>query len=233
MKVQAAALVDGQIELRLGEDGRRLETTSEARLLGATIARARTTTQFEPGTGQTVEYSSYTHKRGRRYLFGDRTYSVEKLKPVSEGDPATEWEVTVRREYPYPDSSPGSTPGRPHDYYGMLLRLDKAGLNAPGDAVTRYVATSKGPQAYRVSVSEARTTDRTFTDLTTGETTTLATNEFRLSVTPADSETDEGFLNMEGEIEIWVEAETKTLLEIVGRVPKVPGKVKLVLSAMG
>jgi hypothetical protein len=99
--------------------------------------------------------------------------------------------------------------------------------------VTRYVATSKGPQAYRVSVSESRTNRRSFTDLTTGETITLPSNEFRLSVTPADSETDEGFLNMEGEIEIWVEAETKTLLEIVGRVPKVPGKVKLVLSAMG
>jgi hypothetical protein len=83
-----------------------------------------------------------------------------------------------------------------------------------------------------VSVSESRTNQRSFTDLTSGETTTLSANEFRLSVTPA-SETDEGFLNMEGAIEIWVEAETKTLLEIVGRVPKLPGKVKLVLSAMG
>jgi hypothetical protein len=38
---------------------------------------------------------------------------------------------------------------------------------------------------------------------------------------------------MKGETQIWVEAETKTLLEIVGKVPNVPGKVKLVLSAMG
>jgi len=38
---------------------------------------------------------------------------------------------------------------------------------------------------------------------------------------------------MEGEVEIWVEAETGTLLEIVGKVPKVPGKVKLVLDELG
>ena len=38
---------------------------------------------------------------------------------------------------------------------------------------------------------------------------------------------------MEGETEIWVEAESKTPLEIVGKIRKVPGKVRLVLREMG
>jgi hypothetical protein len=38
---------------------------------------------------------------------------------------------------------------------------------------------------------------------------------------------------MEGETEIWVERRSKTLLQINGRVPNVPGEVRLVLSEMG
>jgi hypothetical protein len=115
----------------------------------------------------------------------------------------------------------------------MLIQLRRQQLQALGDEVTLHVATSDGPEAYRIAVSENRTSERTFLDLKTQEKTTLPVREFRLTVSPTDPQAEGGFLNMEGEVEIWVEAETKTLLEIVGKVPKVPGKVKLVLSAMG
>ena len=65
------------------------------------------------------------------------------------------------------------------------------------------------------------------------ESRTLLAREFRLAVVPADPGSEEGFLKMEGEVEIWVEAETGTLLEIVGKVPRVPGKVRLVLAELG
>jgi hypothetical protein len=38
---------------------------------------------------------------------------------------------------------------------------------------------------------------------------------------------------MDGETEVWVEARSKTPLEIVGKVPRVPGTVRLVLAALG
>ncbi len=38
---------------------------------------------------------------------------------------------------------------------------------------------------------------------------------------------------MEGETEIWVEASSKTPLEIIGKVPRVPGRIQLRLVAMG
>ena len=83
-------------------------------------------------------------------------------------------------------------------------------------------------------VSASRETERSFTDLATGEEMFAAVREFRLRVIPGDPATaGEGFMRMEGETEIWVEAETKTPLEISGKVPKVPGRVKLLLSAMG
>ena len=233
LKAKSAPLMRGKVELRLKDDGdgRRLETTTSARFFGVSIARSDTTTLFDTVTGRIEKYSSYSPKKGRRYLFNEHGYSVEKLKPARADDGDGSWEVTSRKEFDYPVNEGRSTPV--FDYYGMLIQLRRQPLRAPGDEVTLHVATSNGPEAYRIIVSESRTAERTFVDLGTQEQITLPVREFRLTVSPADPQAEEGFLKMEGEVEIWVEAETKTLLEIVGKVPKVPGKVKLVLSAMG
>jgi hypothetical protein len=196
-----------------------------------TIARSETVTRFEAATGRTREFENFTPKRGRRFVFHDRGYTYEKLRPVRGADGDDSWEVRKHEEFPYPESEAGVVPV--FDYYGMLIQLRQQPLDAVGDEVTLHVATADGPQAYRIAVSESRRSERTFVDLDTGQETSWPAREFRLSVAPADDDDDEGFLNMEGEVEIWVEAETKTLLEIVGKVPKVPGKVKLVLSALG
>ena len=115
----------------------------------------------------------------------------------------------------------------------MLIHLRDVPLDAPGDEVTLHVATSRGPEAYRIQVSEARNSERSFLDLGRQEKVTLPVREFRLTVSPTDPAAQEGFLKMEGAVEIWVEAESKTLLEIRGKVPRVPGKVKLALKALG
>jgi hypothetical protein len=233
LKAKSVPLLRGRVELRLSEDvgERRLETSTTASFIGATIARSETTTLLDAVTGRTREYRSYSTKKGRRYTFGERGYTVEKLRRAERG--ADDWEVTSTRDFPYPESDDSGHAHRLYDYYGMLLDLGAGALDAPGDETTLYVATSKGPQAYRIRVDESRVGERTFRDLDTGKKTKLPSREFRLTVAPADPKAEEGFLNMKGDVEIWVEAETKTLLEIVGKVPKVPGKVKLVLSAMG
>jgi hypothetical protein len=235
LKAKSAPLLRGQVELRRSEDpdGRRLETSSVARFIGATIARSQTTTLIDATTGRPKEYRSYSKKKGRVYLFGEQGYTVEKLQPAKPRDAEPAWEVVSRREFPYPEPADGSGDSRLFDYYGMLLQLGGFALDSPGDEVTTHVATSKGPQAYRIRVSEARSGERTFKDATSGEKKTLPVREFRLVIIPADPKAEESFLKMEGEVEIWVEAESKTLLEIVGKVPKVPGKVKLVLSELG
>lgn len=233
MKARSVPLLRGRVELRLSEDvgGRRLETSTSASFIGATIARSETMTLLDSVSGRTKEYRSQSSRKGRRYTFGEQGYVVEKLRRAKQGDDV--WEVTSTKEFPYPRSDDSGPERRLYDYYGMLLDLGAAALDAPGDETTLHVATSKGPQAYRIRVEEARLGERAFKDLKTGQMTKLPAREFRLTVAPADPKAAEGFLNMQGDLEIWVEAETKTLLEIVGKVPKVPGKVKLVLSAMG
>jgi len=228
LKVKSAPLMRGSVELRVsrGPDERRLETTTRASFLGATIATSRTKTILDAKTGRPKEYTSYSKKKGRHFVFGDSGYTVEKLRPAEtdEGDP---WQVVATREFPNPD---GDAPFL--DYYGMLLQLGELALHAPGDEVTLNIATNTGAEAYRVRVAEARDGQREIRRASTGERRTLPTRELRLEITPADPAAEEGFLNMEGEVEIWVEAATGTLLEIVGKIPRIPGKVKLVLDAL-
>lgn len=232
MKVRSG-LFRGQVEMRLsdGPTGRRLDVQTVGRLLGKTVGRSSAVTTFGPD-GRVLDYTSSSKKRGRRFHFEEHGYTVEKIRPRGDASaPLSAWEVTSRTEFAYPKDTPGP-PGTLQDYYGMLLNLHAHKLAVPGDEVSLLVATSKGPRRYRVSVREQRTMARQFTDLATGKPTTVLLPELRLSIVPEDPANNEGFLSMEGETELWVESESKTLIEIGGKMPNV-GRVKLTLSAIG
>jgi hypothetical protein len=226
----------GRVEMRLSNaSGSTLfETRSTARFFGARIANSRTRTVIDPDTGRTESYSSFSRKRGRRYTFGESSYVVEKLLPPDERNaPASRWTIRSREEFDYPKDDAG-TPVAVFDYYGMLLQLRRVDLNAIGDEVVLHVATSRGPQPYRIKVSEIRSATHTLTDLRSDKKRSFDLRELRLRIIPADPErSDEGFLKMEGETELWVEAETKTPLLLSGKAPKIPGRIRLVLSEIG
>jgi hypothetical protein len=227
-------LLHGSVELRRTDEAGtlRLRTSTAARFLGATIARSESTTLIDPATGRTREHRSYSSRRGRHYRFGESGYTVDRLRPVGSGEDVS-WEVASSETFAYPSAGGADGSAPLFDYGGMLLGLGQQALDAPGDEVTVHVATSRGPRAYRIRMNESRSGRRTFVDLATGETRTLPARESRLTILPADPESEEGLFRMKGDVEIWVEAETKTPLEIAGEVPNVPGTVRLVLAAMG
>lgn len=224
-----------QLDVRQTSGKQVLETESVARFLGQELSRTRTTTTIDPETGRILELVSLSRKRGRHYEFGERGYTVKRLVPTNgHRAPLEEWEVKSEQKYVYPAADPSGAATRVFDYYGMLLELGHVQLERPGDEVKFCVATSKGPRIYRVWVGETRDSTRTFRDLRSGEERTLPVRELRLRVAPEDPEAaDEGFLNMEGEIELWVESETRTVLELSGKVPNVPGRVHIELSSIG
>lgn len=236
LDVQAIPLLSGQVELhRYVEDGKTFfETTSTARLLGAKVAEARTRSVLDENTGRSERYESVSSRSGRRFVFGEAAYSIEKLTPADDvAAPLAEWQVESSREFPYPEDDDGH-PVDVFDYYGMILHLRDLDLDAVGDETLVHVATSDGVVGYRIVVAETRRARREFTDAAAGATNTLDLTELRLRFLPADPDrAPEGFLRMEGETEIWVESRSKTLLQINGRVPNVPGEVRLVLSEMG
>jgi hypothetical protein len=228
-----SGLFRGHVEMHLAQQGgqRSLETSTTASFIGLTLVRSTTRTTFEAATGRTSAYQSFSRKRGRRYEFGDDGYTVVKLRPAEEGNEAGAWQETATVEFPYPANGDGS-PQRLHDYYGMLLHLHEEPLHSPGDEVVLQVATSDGPQPFVIRVAEERTGSRELTDLATGEERARTVRELRLTIVPADPESDEGFLKMKGETEVWVEAGSKTPIEIGGRIPRV-GEVRLLLIGIG
>jgi hypothetical protein len=209
--------------MRLEDRERRLVTQASARFLGKTLARSRTVTLFEEGSPRVRSHESWSKKRGRRYLFGDADYTVEKLLPSGQ--------VVDSKAFAYPEPAEGGEPPQVVDSYAALLRLRGAGLSKPGDQTRLHVATSGGPRAYRVLVDANRNNARSFEDLATGRHKRLDLQELRLRVVPDDPGTDDGFLDMH-DVELWVEAGSCTPLEIGGKVPGVPGRVRLELAAL-
>ena len=231
-----STLFSGRVEMRVtrAEGKCTLATTTIARFFGAKIAHAETLSVIDETTGRSERYENVSKKRARRYIFGQHGYRVAKLDPEGDPDrPIDEWHVRSEVEYAYPTAEDGR-PVLIHDYYGMLLHLRNLDLHAPGDEAVVHVATSKGPAAFRVVVGEVGHSDQTVIDPRDGSERTLAADELRLRIIPADPDRDtEGFLKMEGETELWVEADSKTLLRLSGKVPRVPGRVRLVLSELG
>jgi len=236
LQVKSRPFLSGRVEMKLGQDGGKtvFQTHTVARFFGARVAQSWTSTVIDPATGRPERHESYSKKRGRVYVFGPDGYSVEKLRPRAGSTRADDdWEAYWREEYAYPRGDDGA-PAPVFDYYGMLLQLRRAELHQPGDEVLLFVATSSGPKAYRVQVGESTTAPQTFTDLRSGEKRTLTVHMLRLRVIPANPEdADEGFLKMEGETELWVEAESKAVLALAGNAPKIPGRIRLVLQELG
>ena len=228
-------LLSGQFDMsRVVEDDTLLvETEAVGKLFGATIAHSKSRSTLDRASGRSQRYVDLSPKRGREYVFGETSYTVRKLEPRETWQsPLDTWEELSATTYDYPRTDAGTVP--PHDYYGMLLALRHMGLDDLGDEATVWVATSRGPRSYTLRVVEKRERQRSFRDVASGEERTVAAHELRLVVTPAeDSEDAKGFLGMSGETELWVEAVSKVLLEISGKIPNVPGRVVLRLDALG
>lgn len=235
MRAKAGALISGKVELHdtVSEGKRLFVTRTTARFLGATVSDTLTETTIDTRTGRTELYTSRTKKGGRRYIFDDERFVVQRLSPTKGPDaPLDEWEVTSTSTFPYPEDDQGNAVPV-FDYYGMLLHLRETGLDAVGDEIKVHVASSKGTLAYRVIVAETRETERKFEDLKRMEERVLPVRELRLRIVPADPESAVGFLKMKGETELWVEAGSKTILDVSGRSPKIPGRIEIRLAAMG
>jgi hypothetical protein len=235
MSARSGFFMSGRVKMKITRESEHtsLETTTTARAFGALVALSRTQSILDPATGEAREYLSFSPKRGRHYVFNAESYTVKKLAP-REGyhAPVDGWDVTSNQEFPYPRN--GEQVETVFDPYGMLLNLKYLALDKPGDQAVTHVATSRGPQRYTINVSESRQRKRSFKSESTGKKRTVNTREFLLRFEPdAANASNKGLLGMRGSIEIWVEARTKTLIRVSGKVPDVPGHVVLKLSAMG
>ncbi len=235
LKVKSMPLLSGRVWMHLKPDGDhvRLETETTAKFFGARVSTTRTKTVMDPGTGLPKSYVSWNSKRARRFTFDESGYLFERLRPEDgKRTPYSEWPAKTSERFEYPLDAEGR-PLPVYDHYGMLLQLRSTDLAAVGDELVVHVATSDGPTPYRIRVAELRAGEVRYSTLPDKRKRSTIVRQMRLEVVPADPEkAEEGFLNMKGETELWVEARSKTLLRIGGRAPKI-GKIALVLAEMG
>ena len=234
LKARKMLFFTGSVQLeRVRTDaGERLESETVARFFGADINETRTVSRIGPD-GKPRRYESRTKKRGRLYLFDETGYTVQKFTPPKAGwdAPLASWSEVYSRRFEYPLDGEGR-PQSVVDYYTMIRSLAEAPLRQIGDEVVFWVATSDGPRDFTVTVSAERIGERKVRDANDRKK-KLRRREFRLRIAPRDpANAREGFLSMEGETELWVDARTRTLLEVSGRVPKVPGRVVLTLNKL-
>jgi hypothetical protein len=236
LKVKSMPLVSGRVWMHLKPNGDalHLETETIAKFFGARIATTHTKTVMNRETGLPHSYVSWNAKRARRFTFDEKGYLFERLRPNPDNRkaPHTEWSIKTSDHFDFPVDADG-TRLPVYDHYGMLLGLRRADLAKVGDEIVVHVATSDGPTPYRIRVAELRAGEVRYSTLPGKERRSSIVRQMRLEVVPADPDkAEEGFLNMKGETELWVEAHSKTLLRIGGRAPKI-GKIALVLAEMG
>jgi hypothetical protein len=204
---------------------------SNARLFGASFVKSWSLSTMDRKSGRPQEFLEVKPgEKAERWRFRDDGISHEKLRPHKSAphEPLEAWAVSKTEML-----AGGADPaGWVHDYIAMIVRLRELPITKPGDQAIVRVSTNRGAVRLRISASEERTESRTFTDMATGARRSVDLRELRLRVSPLEGEPAEtkGFMNMEGETELWVEATTRTLIEISGNVPKVPGRVVITLS---
>ena len=79
---------------------------------------------------------------------------------------------------------------------------------------------------------EERTYRRTCRDLDSRRYRTTNARELLLQIRPVDREPrEQGFMGLIGPTSIWIDAETRTPVEVDGRLPNLPGHLELDLTA--
>ena len=234
LKARGVPLMSGKLEVRrnaLDDGGEAMETYIVAKFMGAALTKRRTRTVIADDRGVEL-FLDMQGKRGRRYRFHDTGYEVEKMlpkkKPTTDlpplgSDELPAWNITSLTPYDYPLDPTQGNPLPVYDH-SMLMRLHELPLS-PGESLEVRVATTEGPRSYEISLGEQRPGRRR---LRFGKSKKrIDTQEAMLKVRPLDPEAK--FLGMKGEVEVWVDAKTKTILSVSGKIPKVPGRVSLEL----
>lgn len=222
-----------------GKELRVIETRSGAYALGANLSTTHTTSWIDPATGATVEYVEHKlRERWKQVTFGPASFHqvVRRPGPKQEDDPPETWPVTqeIGGFYKLPDGSslPEGTPVR--DYYNLIGDLGR--LTRSGKARADYFVVTKGRLVrFQVMLGEEVERDWKLLDLKAGGNQKVELRLRRMDLKPVGEDPEDvgGFFAMEGGTEIWVEVETGMIVLIGGKLPNVPGRTEIRLTAAG
>ena len=214
-----------------------LTTESRMSIFGFQKVANKTESYLDPATNRSFEF--FQIKKGRsakRILFLEGSYRQIQTRPhdKKKNTPVDRWEVfqDEERPYRYPDGKPLEEGVSLHDSFALLYLIMQADLSGP-DRSQEFVVLSKGNLVrIRIRAGETRNKVRKVRDLSTGKTRRLHLREEALTLTPIGAGAESAkFLSMEGEIQIWLEEKSQTIVEVSGEIPRV-GRLVLKIRAV-
>lgn len=214
-----------------------LTTESRMSIFGFQKIANKTESYLDPATNRSFEFFRIKKDRSaKRILFLEESYRQIQTRPHGEKKniPVDRWEVFQDevRPYRYPDGRRLEEGVALHDSFALLYLIMQADLSGP-DRSQEFVVVSKGKLIrVRVRAGETRNKVRKVRDLSTGRTRRLHLREKALTLTPIGEGAEEmKFLSMKGEIEIWLEEKSQTIVEVSGEIPRV-GRLELKIKAV-
>ena len=208
-----------------------LETSTKARRAGSQPVENRTRTTIDLSRGSLVETCKISRTKCTRFRYENGLYVVEFLPPADSFAETVAAPVRTTRSFSLPLDEVGCGPVQPVDFAALVYGLSRQALFAQGDTTTQWLATSSGPREVQIRVAEERNHRRTCRDLDLNRYRTVNTRELLLRITPTDREPQRtGLMGLMGPMSIWIDADTRTPLEVDGRLPNLPGHLELDLT---
>ncbi|MBD3868987.1 MAG: hypothetical protein IFK94_12745 [Acidobacteria bacterium] len=208
-----------------------LDTSTIGRRAGSRPLENRTRTTIDLSSGGIVETCKLARTKCIRYRYKNGCYVVEFLPFADSFEEAAAGTVRSSVSYSLPLDEAGRGPVQIVDFAALVYGLSRQPLYALGDTTTQWLATSTGPREVQIRVAEERKIRRTCRDLDLKRYRTVQTRELLVRVTPADQELGPtGFMGLMGPTAIWIDADTRTPVEVDGRLPNLPGHLELDLT---
>jgi hypothetical protein len=223
-----------EIRRREGAGLLALDTATSSHATGNSPQVNRTRTTVDQTTGRLIETWKISDSGCTRFLYSEDHVTVEVLAPKETPESTAEAaDVLSRWKYPIPLDPTSGRSSKILDFAALILQLPNEPLFAVGQSTHHWLATSTGPQEVKVQVIQERNNVRTCQDMRVDKQRTLQTKELLLKISDRGVEPEnKQLVGMAGPVWIWVEAESRTPLELDGRLPHLKGHLELGLSGI-
>jgi len=211
-----------------------LDTTTTSHTAGNSTQENHTRTTIDQTTGQVIETWKISDSRCTRFLYSEDRVTIEVLALKETTEATVEAaDVLSRWTYAIPLDPTSGKPSPIIDFAALIIQLPNEPLFAVGQSTNHWLATSNGPQEVKVQVIQERDNVRTCEDLRDHRQRCIKTKELLLKISDRSVKPDNnGVVGMAGPVWLWVEAGSRTPLEIDGRLPHLKGHLELGLSCI-
>jgi len=208
-----------------GRPAVQFSTQSQATMLGVIGFNEETTSWIDAQKHGALEFFQLRPgESARRYLFQNGSIKQTSYGPPAEnpGAPFDAWKEkeTTERRFTFAEGGEAADGEPVVDAYSLIYLLRDIDLTEPRPAPKEFIVLHRRNLVrLRLTAEDQRTGERQVLDEKSGVQVTLKLTERRLKLQPQGeaAKSFRGLMGMQGETEIWVDQDSRALLEINGQ----------------